>query len=283
MPRSLAELLGDEVSSGTARGNNRKRPHTPPQPPWSESAQDDGDEDSWQEVEQSGTPWRKSKRVCPASGSGKDSKASSRIDYSSLTAEQARVMEAVVEGGESCFFTGAAGSGKSFLLRAIVQRLRDAGRRNCTFVTGTTGIAACNVGGTTIHSFSGVGFGSEGLAEMVAAVERSSHAKKRWRTCRTLVLDEVSMMDGAFFEKLAAGECLVLPPAHSPQVPPAAAGTCAGSQAPRSCRLRLQLLQDLVRLVEILLLFVPERLNLQLEVEVRVFLDGIPIFVNGSP
>lgn len=45
------------------------------------------------------------------------------------------------------FFTGAAGSGKSFLLRALVQRLAEAGRKDSTFVTGTTGIASCNIGG----------------------------------------------------------------------------------------------------------------------------------------
>jgi ATP-dependent DNA helicase PIF1 len=56
----------------------------------------------------------------------------------------------------------------------------------------------------TIHSFAGVGFGNEPLPDMIAKVERSTHAKKRWKQCRTLILDEISMMDGMFFEKLAA-------------------------------------------------------------------------------
>ena len=68
------------------------------------------------------------------------------IDTSLLSDEQKRVMDLVVESRESIFFTGAAGSGKSFLLRAIIQRLRDLGRKDETFVTGTTGIASCNIG-----------------------------------------------------------------------------------------------------------------------------------------
>ena len=112
-------------------------------------------------------------------------------------------MDVVVNEGASVFFTGAAGSGKSFLLRAIVQKLTEEGRRDTTFVTGTTGIAACNIGGVTIHSFAGCGFGDDPIEAMIHKVERSPFAKKRWRQCRTLIIDEISMMDGGFFEKLA--------------------------------------------------------------------------------
>jgi ATP-dependent DNA helicase PIF1 len=77
------------------------------------------------------------------------------------------------------------------LLRAIVAALSASGKKDTTFVTGTTGIAACNVGGVTVHSFAGCGLGDEPLGEMVAKMERSSHAKKRWTQCQILVIDEV--------------------------------------------------------------------------------------------
>ena len=48
---------------------------------------------------------------------------------------------------------GCAGTGKSLLLRHILQSLP----RDTTFVTGTTGLAACHLGGTTINSFAGIG------------------------------------------------------------------------------------------------------------------------------
>lgn len=45
--------------------------------------------------------------------------------------------------GKSVFFTGGAGTGKSFLLKEILRRLPAAS----TFATATTGIAACAIGG----------------------------------------------------------------------------------------------------------------------------------------
>ena len=72
------------------------------------------------------------------------------------------MFKAVVDDGASVFFTGNAGTGKSYLLRAIVKGLtiRHAHERWSTIdVTASTGIAAANIGGGTIHAFSGVGFG----------------------------------------------------------------------------------------------------------------------------
>ena len=48
---------------------------------------------------------------------------------------------------------GCAGTGKSLLLRHILRSLP----RGTTFVTGTTGLAACHLGGTTINTYAGIG------------------------------------------------------------------------------------------------------------------------------
>lgn len=68
----------------------------------------------------------------------------------SLSKEQREVL-ALVKSGASIFFTGSAGTGKTFLLRRIISSLSP----NSTFVTASTGIAASHLGGSTVHSFAG--------------------------------------------------------------------------------------------------------------------------------
>ena len=81
--------------------------------------------------------------------------------------------------GESVFFTGVAGSGKSFVLQLLKKLLRLEGSRTYRF-TGTTGIAACNIGGTTIHSFAGIGLGKGPIDKVVGKVLGNKQARKRW-------------------------------------------------------------------------------------------------------
>lgn len=67
-----------------------------------------------------------------------------------LSDEQKRVFDMVVNENQSLFFTGSAGTGKSVLLRAIISTLRERyGSR--VAITASTGIAACNIGGCTLH------------------------------------------------------------------------------------------------------------------------------------
>lgn len=76
----------------------------------------------------------------------------------SLSQEQRHVLDLVVERGQSVFFTGAAGTGKSVLMRAIIEKLKTKYARDPerVAVTASTGLAACNIGGITLHSFSGM-------------------------------------------------------------------------------------------------------------------------------
>ncbi|KAI9318430.1 hypothetical protein BX666DRAFT_1497048 [Dichotomocladium elegans] len=67
-----------------------------------------------------------------------------------LSDEQQKVLDRVVSQRQSIFFTGSAGTGKSVLLRAIIDRLRDK-YDNGVAITASTGIAACNINGSTLH------------------------------------------------------------------------------------------------------------------------------------
>lgn len=89
-----------------------------------------------------------------------------------LSDEQKAVLDAVVERGKSIFFTGSAGTGKSVLMREIIKHLRRKYKRepDRVAVTASTGLAACNIEGVTLHSFAGIGLGKEPVPELVKKV-----------------------------------------------------------------------------------------------------------------
>lgn len=122
-----------------------------------------------------------------------------------LSNEQRHVKDLVVEKGHSVFFTGPAGTGKSVLMRAIIQEFKRKYARDPerVAVTASTGLAACNIGGMTLHSFSGIGLGKEDVGTLVKKIRRNPKAKNRWLRTKVLIMDEVSMVDGELFDKLS--------------------------------------------------------------------------------
>jgi ATP-dependent exoDNAse (exonuclease V) alpha subunit len=86
------------------------------------------------------------------------------------------------------FLTGVAGTGKSFLLNS----LKDKEELGNVALTASTGIAALNIGGTTLHRWSGVG-----IAKTWAEVNRKrmGYIYDRIGEYDTLIIDEISMID----------------------------------------------------------------------------------------
>lgn len=119
-----------------------------------------------------------------------------RGPLSNLSSEQIMVVE-MVKNGESVFFTGSAGTGKSYLLKQIISSLPP----ESTFATASTGSAACQIGGTTLHAFAGIGSGSAPIEQCIVQASRP-HKALQWRKCRCLIIDEISMIDGDYFDKL---------------------------------------------------------------------------------
>ena len=118
-----------------------------------------------------------------------------------LSPEQEYILQKVLSG-KSLFYTGLAGTGKLVLLREIIKVLRLL--RPGVAVTALTGLAACNIGGMTLHSFAGVGLAKELVQSLYKKLHRNRKAKNRWMTTQVLVIDEVLMVDGEFFNKLDA-------------------------------------------------------------------------------
>jgi len=116
-----------------------------------------------------------------------------------LSREQECLLHKVLVEGQSIFFTGAAGTGKSRTLRELLHRAPEYG----TFPTALTGLAATQLpGGTTLHSFTGMGLAKGPKEECLEAVLKSTKAKRNWERVRILVIDEASMMSKALFEKI---------------------------------------------------------------------------------
>ncbi|PQE33587.1 hypothetical protein CJF32_00003466 [Rutstroemia sp. NJR-2017a WRK4] len=142
-------------------------------------------------------------------GTGADahsSKKNVKLSPIQLTDEQNRVKELVVNQGKSVFFTGSAGTGKSVLMRAIIAALKKKYVREAdrVAVTASTGLAACNIGGVTLHSFGGIGLGKEDIPTLLKKIKRNQKAKNRWLRTKVLIVDEISMVDGDLFDKLEA-------------------------------------------------------------------------------
>lgn len=128
------------------------------------------------------------------------------VEVASLSAEQQAIHDLVINGETNIFFTGAAGTGKSVLLRQIIASLRQKYKRQTdrVAVTASTGLAACNVQGTTLHSFAGCGLAREDVDQLCKRIRRNKKARDRWQKVNVLVIDEISMVDARFWDKLEA-------------------------------------------------------------------------------
>lgn len=126
-----------------------------------------------------------------------------------LSDEQKAILNMVLHDKKSIFFTGSAGTGKSLLLRAIISALREkyAKTPDHLAVCASTGIAAQNIGGTTIHAWGAVTPGMHDIGKLISFIKMCRPAHRRWKIVRTLIIDEVSMVDGRLFDTLAALAC----------------------------------------------------------------------------
>lgn len=106
---------------------------------------------------------------------------------------------AAIKGGESIFLTGEAGTGKS---RVIQTFWNQCGEKYKVGLTSTTGSSALILGGSTLHSYLGIGLGNGDVESLVTKISCKSYLLKRWNKLKTLIIDEVSMLSPDLFDKL---------------------------------------------------------------------------------
>lgn len=102
---------------------------------------------------------------------------------------QAEAM-AILESGRSVLLTGAAGTGKTYVLNEFIRRAKKRGLS--VAVTATTGLAATHLNGTTIHAWSGIGVSDEFDRRM--ARDLGKQRQELIRKGDVLIIDEISML-----------------------------------------------------------------------------------------
>ena len=119
--------------------------------------------------------------------------------YLSLSETQRLAVDKIAEG-KNVFITGPAGTGKSFLL----NYLKDEYKTKSLHITASTGIAAINVGGQTLHSWAGLGLGNLPINETLRNILsiKGTHLRKKLRSAKILAIDEISMISAEIFDML---------------------------------------------------------------------------------
>ncbi|MCD4704807.1 AAA family ATPase [bacterium] len=98
----------------------------------------------------------------------------------------------ILKMGQNVFLTGRAGAGKTYVLNKYVEYLKE--KHIPVAITASTGIAATHLGGTTIHSWSGMGIKDEITEQDIKKLLKKSYLKKHYLGTSVLIIDEVSML-----------------------------------------------------------------------------------------
>lgn len=117
----------------------------------------------------------------------------------SLNEKQTHAFDLMVSG-VSVFLTGAAGTGKSHVVKAYYEHAVKTYGENCVAKTSSTGISAILIGGRTIFSFAGIYLGEGTVQEILKKMPIS--ARENWRSVKVLFIDEISMIHPNLFDKL---------------------------------------------------------------------------------
>lgn len=119
------------------------------------------------------------------------------------------IYQTVFEDRKNIFLSGTGGCGKSYTLKKIYTTA--VAKKMNVEITSTTGISAYQIQGRTIHSWAGFIFRnhieseSQFISEINRTVEKIKKNKlkvDRWKNTELLLIDEVSMMGGNYFDML---------------------------------------------------------------------------------
>lgn len=98
----------------------------------------------------------------------------------------------ILKSGSNVFLTGEAGAGKSYLLKKFMDFLSENGIPFAA--TASTGIAATQFNGQTIHAWAGIGIKEHFTQDNFLNLRKRHHVIERIQKCKVLFIDEISML-----------------------------------------------------------------------------------------
>ena len=98
----------------------------------------------------------------------------------------------IMKLGHSLFLTGGAGTGKTYVLNQYIGWCKS--HSIDVAITASTGIAATHIGGSTLHSWAGIGI-RDTLTEMdIDNLMQKKNLYDRYNKTKVLIIDEISML-----------------------------------------------------------------------------------------
>ncbi len=103
--------------------------------------------------------------------------------------------EKLLKMGHNVLLTGAAGSGKTFLLNQYIRYLRNSNIH--IGITASTGIAATHLNGRTIHSWAKIGIEEKMTKSQLKKLFKDKQFFNKIQNTSTLIIDEISMLSAS--------------------------------------------------------------------------------------
>ena len=131
-----------------------------------------------------------------------------------LSEEQQSVIDHALSG-HNIFLSGQAGTGKSCVIKHLIKALREKyfnedNQNDLSDIVGVTSLTGCSavlINGSTIHSFLKIGLARNSAEELYIHTSTSMKTRHKFNKLKyelkVLIIDEVSMMDLKFFEKIS--------------------------------------------------------------------------------
>jgi ATP-dependent DNA helicase PIF1 len=107
-----------------------------------------------------------------------------------------------ISQNKNIFLNSPGGCGKSYILKYVYNYMKTNSPHIKIALTSSTGISAVNIGGVTLHHYTGIGLGKANVQTIVNYIKKDKRIVNRWRNVDYIFLDEISMLGGSLIDKL---------------------------------------------------------------------------------